>query len=91
MQDIQAPDRARFAEFVAARRRELGLSRDELASALHKGRETACNVEKGRASIRMLAHYALLAQVLQVSMAELLGEFGYDVNTCSESQHERHS
>lgn len=79
MQDAQVPDKARFADFVHTRRSQLGLSREQVANALNKGCPTVKNVERGRAPVRMIAQYAMLAQVLQVSIADLLGAFGYDV------------
>lgn len=68
---MESIDREKFGEFVAARRKELGLTQQELADKLFLSNKAVSKWETGQ-SLPDIALLEPLAQCLGVSVAELL-------------------
>jgi transcriptional regulator with XRE-family HTH domain len=86
--DKQQPLLHEMGNFVRERRRELGLTQEQLARRVGYVQERISVLERGRYGMPSLPALALLADALEVPLAEMLRRAGYQVEGDSGSRAE---
>jgi transcriptional regulator with XRE-family HTH domain len=71
------PDLPRLGALVAARRKELGITQDELARRVGWSQERVSNIERGRYGLPSLPSLARLAAALDIPLTEILEAAGF--------------
>lgn len=74
---------ARFAAAIRSRRKEMGLSQDELSARSGLARSYITEVETANRNISLI-NVGRLARALDLSIASLFTEYGAEVNEAQE-------